>query len=558
MVISELTQKDKKVRKEIGLSYSKTEEEEKPLFQKEHHNLLYKILRLNPIDAMNDGWRSVLKKLGLLEKHDELQWWAAYIYVREIMRRVWSYRIERVDGDMPPEYGAGIIIGNHQSHLDPFFIGGCVHHRIHWMSKEENFQTPLMRTLFKNLSAFKVRRGQSDARAWEKAKEILNNGGWVGIFPEGTRTMDGSVAEFHTGAVRLAIETGVPILPTYIIGSRDALPKGKLMMKPAKVTCRVGKPIYYTDYIEGKISYDEAKRLSDELRDEVVKLKDGIGITKKIEEKNENLSIGSPSDMEKSKSGGFMSKIKRFGKDTLQLIDDIWYSFIKSLEAFDLRYQFQETIQHFSGNLVTSWSDLMMPYKVIDYDKYIPKEGPMLVCTNHNSEWDVIILATSLINKSNRVLYQMAKQSLFKFPIVNAWIRTHHAFPLKRGQSDVGSYLYAKDRLENGQLVVVYPEGTTNPGGGQLLPGHTGAIRLAIEAKVPILPIGITGTEDIFPKHAKMLNFGKGCILKAGEPFMEHVKYFDKPMPDYEELKRLTDNMMSYIETLLYYKDPNA
>lgn len=550
MVISELKEREEAQ----GLSY--TREEEEQLFKKKHHNLLYKILRLNPIDSLNDGWRNLLKRLGLLEKHDELQWWAAYIYVREIMRRIWSYKIERVDGDLPPEYGPGIIIGNHQSHLDPFFIGGCIPHRIHWMSKEENFQTPIMRTLFKNLSAFKVRRGKSDARAWEKAKEILKKGDWVGIFPEGTRTMDGSLGEFHTGAVRLAIEMGVPILPTYIVGSRDALPKGKLMMKPAKVTCRVGKPIYYTDYIEGKISYQDAKRLSDELREEVVKLQKGIGLRKKENDKPNELSIGSPKDMAKPRSsGGFMSKLKRFGKDMMQLVDDVWYSFLKSLEAFDLRYQFQEVIQHFSGDLVTNWSDLMMPYRVIDYEKYVPKEGPMLVCTNHNSEWDVIILATSLINKSNRVLYQMAKQSLFKMPIVNAWIRNHHAFPLKRGQSDVGSYLYAKNRLENGELVVIYPEGTTNEGGGKLLPGHTGAMRLAIEAKVPILPIGITGTEDIFPKHAKMLNFGKGCILRAGEPFREHEKYFDKPMPNYEELKRLTDNMMKYIESLLYYKN---
>lgn len=152
----------------------------------------------------------------------------------------------------------------------------------------------------------------------------------------------------------------------------------------------------------------------------------------------------------------------------------------------------------------------------------------------------------------------MAKESLFKIPIVNAWVRTHHAFPLRRGEHDVSSYNTGKDLLEAGELVVVYPEGTTNPGGGVQLEGHTGAVRLAIDIKVPIIPIGVTGSENIFPKHAKMLNFGKGCIFKAGEPFMEHAQYFDQQMPSYDELKRLTNNMMAKIKDLMCYNNPNV
>jgi len=106
--------------------------------------------------------------------------------------------------------------------------------------------------------------------------------------------------------------------------------------------------------------------------------------------------------------------------------------------------------------------------------------------------------------------------------------------------------------------VCVYPEGTTNPGGGVLLEGHTGAVRLAIEKQVPILLIGITGTEDTYPKHGKMLNFYKGSILKAGPPFMEHQQYWGKTMPDFDELKRLTDNMMAQIKDLLVYDDKSV
>jgi 1-acyl-sn-glycerol-3-phosphate acyltransferase len=117
---------------------------------------------------------------------------------------------------------------------------------------------------------------------------------------------------------------------------------------------------------------------------------------------------------------------------------------------------------------------------------------------------------------------------------------------------------YAKGLLAKGKLVITYPEGTTNQGGGQLLEGHTGAMRMAIEKQVPIVLVGITGSEDVYPKRAKMLNFYKGCILKAGEPFMEHKQYWGKPTPDYDELKRLTDNMMDRIRDLLFYDVPDA
>jgi 1-acyl-sn-glycerol-3-phosphate acyltransferase len=201
----------------------------------------------------------------------------------------------------------------------------------------------------------------------------------------------------------------------------------------------------------------------------------------------------------------------------------------------------------------------LLPYKVIDYDKYIPDkhETGAIICSNHNSEWDVIILATTFQQRGHYV-FQQAKESLFRVPIVNAWVRSSRAFPLTRGEHDVGSYNYCVEQLKNKEWVIIYPEGTTNSGGGELLEGHTGAMRAAIDAQVPIILVGITGSEDVYPKKAKMLNFGKGVILKAGPMFMEHKKYWGKPMPDYETLKELTASMMAQIKELMMYDDPSA
>ena len=553
MQLEKSEKKGYEIAKEIEQRKSTDDRMQEELkYEQRHQDWTYKLMKFNPIDPLNDLYRYIIKRLELKPIEGRLQWWLAFIYIKWAARTFWNFKAVYPKGNIFPEWGPGILVGNHESHLDPFFYGAACHRRIRYMSKLDNFKTPLVKTLFNNLGAFKIDR-ENPEHGWEKAKEIIRGGEWVGIFPESTRSKDGTLGEFKTGAVRLAIELQVPIVPMAVVGSKNALPKGNLVMKPTQVIVRVGNPIYYNDYDFNTISFEEIKRLNDELRNTIWELRENLY----GREEEEELSIGSPEEIEKKPKFNFMSYLKDQAKGVVNLIDDVWYSILRSLEEFGVREQFQRPMQCFSGDLVCNLSDLMMPYKVIDFDKYIPKEGGAVVCSNHNSEWDVGILAASIIHHPpRRVAYQMAKQSLFKIPIVNAWVRNHHAFPLKRGEHDVDAFNYAKGLLNNGEVIITYPEGTTNLGGGQLLEGHTGPMRLAIETQVPIIPIGITGTENIYPKRAKMLSFYKGCIMKAGPPFMEHQKYWGKPMPDYEELKRLTANMMDQIRDLLFYDTP--
>ncbi|MHA1670701.1 MAG: lysophospholipid acyltransferase family protein [Promethearchaeota archaeon] len=521
-------------------------------YDKGRENILYKLLKFNPIDPINDLYRKFIKSLDVEKEEGRLQWWAAYFYVKFVCRLLWNFKAEYPNKNLFPEYGPGIIVSNHQSHLDPFFLGAACHRRIRYMSKLDNFKTPIVKTLFTNLGAFKLNR-EDPALGWEQAKEVINGGEWVGIFPEGTRSTVGELGEFRTGAVRLAIETGVPIVPMAVLGSEKALPKGKLVMKPHQVKVRVGDPLYYNNYDINKVTYEDIRRLTDDLRTVVFELREGTY------GKTEEELAEEPLEKEEKSSFNIKRFFKDFGMGLLWTLDDIWYGSLRGLEEFHLREPFQKFIYTISGELVHNLSQLMIPYKVIDYEKYIPKEGAAVLCTSHNSEWDVLLLATSIIHhQPRRIIYQMAKQSLFKFPIVNAWVRNHHAFPLKRGMHDVDSFNYAKNLLDQGHLVCIYPEGTTNPGGGELLEGHTGAMRLAIEKQVPIILIGITGTENTYPKHAKMLEFYNGSVLKAGPPFMEHKQYWGKPVPDFDELKRLTNNMMAQIKDLLVYDVPDA
>ncbi|MFX1353873.1 MAG: lysophospholipid acyltransferase family protein, partial [Promethearchaeota archaeon] len=288
--------------------------------EKPHQNAIYKVLKYNPIDPLNDLYRDIIERLNLTDLEKKLQWRAANIWVKLACRVLWNFKAEYPMKNIFPEWGPVVLVSTHNSHLDPFFCGCAMHRRINWMSKLENFQTPIVRTLFTNLSAFKLDR-ENPSLGWETAKNLLRQGEVVGIFPEGTRSVDGELGEFKTGAVRLAIEMDCPIVPMAVIGSHNALPKGKLVMKPTQVITRVGEPIYYHDYKLDNMTYEDIRRLTNELRTVIFELKQGT-----YGKSEEELSIGAPTDIEAKPKFNIKSYGKDLLKGTLQLIDDTWYA----------------------------------------------------------------------------------------------------------------------------------------------------------------------------------------------------------------------------------------
>jgi len=115
-------------------------------------------MKMNPIDPLNDIYRDFIKNRDFEKEEGRLQWWGAYIYVKLVCRLLWNFKAEYPNKNMFPEYGPGIVVSNHQSHLDPFFLGAACHRRIRYMSKLDNFKTPIVKTLFTNLGAFKLDR----------------------------------------------------------------------------------------------------------------------------------------------------------------------------------------------------------------------------------------------------------------------------------------------------------------------------------------------------------------------------------------------------------------
>jgi 1-acyl-sn-glycerol-3-phosphate acyltransferase len=138
---------------------------------------------------------------------------------------VWLvFRLRATGKEHIPREGGFVLSANHLSNLDPWPLGLPLfpHRQIRFMAKSELFRWPLG-PVIKAGGAFRVRRGQGDAEAIETAVQLAREGEVIAIFPEGTRRKKGLKktrrARPHTGAVRVALEAGVPLVPAAIAGT---------------------------------------------------------------------------------------------------------------------------------------------------------------------------------------------------------------------------------------------------------------------------------------------------------------------------------------------------
>ena len=145
--------------------------------------------------------------------------------VRSVVRLVWRARVRGAEN--VPAAGPLIVACNHLSYLDPPAMGCFCPRRISYMAKKELFEIPLLGTMIRALGAYAVDRRGSAAAAIKRSLQVLQAGGAVGIFPEGTRNRSGGV-EPQTGVALLASLAGAPVVPASIRGSDRALRLGRI------------------------------------------------------------------------------------------------------------------------------------------------------------------------------------------------------------------------------------------------------------------------------------------------------------------------------------------
>jgi 1-acyl-sn-glycerol-3-phosphate acyltransferase len=166
-----------------------------------------------------------------------------------------------VEGRFPGK-GPYVVVANHQSMLDILLLSRLPR-EMKWVAKEELFKIPWIGWMLRMTGDIAVRRGdpESGGEALAKAKEYLARGMSVMMFPEGTRSTKGTMLPFKSGAFRLALEAGVPVLPIAVSGTAHGMPKGGPWVRPCRATARILEPVV----LEGA-GPDDAPKLRDLVR----------------------------------------------------------------------------------------------------------------------------------------------------------------------------------------------------------------------------------------------------------------------------------------------------
>jgi 1-acyl-sn-glycerol-3-phosphate acyltransferase len=170
-------------------------------------------------------------------------WWYAFFRVL-----AWSvipalFRVRVFGRGNVPLAGGTILASNHQSYMDPVFVAVGLRRPVHFMARDTLFGPPLFGSLIRSLNAFPVRRGGGDVGAMRAAVNRLSLGAALVVFPEGTRTDDGSIGELKEGFCAVAIRSNAAVVPVVIEGAFDAWPKGQAVFAPRSVWVAFGRPL---------------------------------------------------------------------------------------------------------------------------------------------------------------------------------------------------------------------------------------------------------------------------------------------------------------------------
>ena len=153
----------------------------------------------------------------------------------------------RVQGvDHIPKEGGVLLVSNHVSFLDPVIVGSAASREVHYMARSNAFDIPGLGKLISVYNAYPVNRGAPDLGALRKTISLLQGGKVVLIFPEGTRSVDGTLGKARDGACFIAHRAGVPTIPVFHSGAERVLPRNSRRLRRAQLTVTFGEPLKLT------------------------------------------------------------------------------------------------------------------------------------------------------------------------------------------------------------------------------------------------------------------------------------------------------------------------
>jgi 1-acyl-sn-glycerol-3-phosphate acyltransferase len=152
-----------------------------------------------------------------------------------------------------------------------------------------------------------------------------------------------------------------------------------------------------------------------------------------------------------------------------------------------------------------------------DFDA-IPREGPLILASNHISNADPVIVGAWFTPRLGRRVHWLGKREMFDWPVVGWMARNGGVVPVDRARADVEAFRLAERVLDAGHVMMVFPEGTRSPT-GQLQRPKDGLAMLALRTNAMIVPIGVSNTDRVWPKGRPIPRIGGHATMRFGAPF---------------------------------------
>lgn len=170
-------------------------------------------------------------------------WTYNFVRVLVTLPSLLLYRTRAIGVKNVPKTGPVLLAPNHFSQMDHFFTGLYLRRKVRFMAKSQLFGPPVLTYIYSHGGVFPVRRGHHDEEAFKTAYTILDQGGMLLVYAEGGRSRTGELGEVKPGVGRIALESGVPVVPVAIHGSAGVR-RWKRFRFP-KVTVQFGEPLSF-------------------------------------------------------------------------------------------------------------------------------------------------------------------------------------------------------------------------------------------------------------------------------------------------------------------------
>jgi 1-acyl-sn-glycerol-3-phosphate acyltransferase len=141
-----------------------------------------------------------------------------------------------------PRSGGALLVSNHLSHLDVFVLGLLLHRPLNYVARSSLF-IPVLGPFIRSVGGFPIQREGMGAQGLKETLRRIKNGGIVTLFPEGTRSRDGELADLKAGIAVLAARTRVPVVPAAVAGTFEAWPRSRRFPGCHPVRVHYGQPI---------------------------------------------------------------------------------------------------------------------------------------------------------------------------------------------------------------------------------------------------------------------------------------------------------------------------